>query len=52
MGRKREPDAVKWIDDNHFATANEGDMDGGSRGWTIFHKDGSVVYEAGNTFEH
>jgi hypothetical protein len=52
MGRRREPDAVKWIDDDHFATANEGDMDGGSRGWTIFHKDGSVVYEAGNTFEH
>jgi hypothetical protein len=52
MDRKREPDAVKWIDDNHFATANEGDMDGGSRGWTIFHKDGTVVYEAGNTFEH
>ena len=52
MGRKREPDAVKWIDDTHFAIANEGDMDGGSRGWTIFHKDGNVVYEAGNTFEH
>jgi len=32
-GRLREPDAVKWIDDTHFATANEGDMDGGSRGW-------------------
>jgi hypothetical protein len=52
MGRKREPDAVKWIDDTHFAIANEGDMDGGSRGWTIFNKDGTVVYEAGNTFEH
>jgi hypothetical protein len=50
--RKREPDAVKWIDDDHFAIANEGDMDGGSRGWTIFNKDGSVTYEAGNTFEH
>ncbi|SFA86220.1 Esterase-like activity of phytase [Poseidonocella pacifica] len=52
MGRKREPDAVKWIDDAHFATANEGDMDGGSRGWTIFNKDGSVVYESGASFEH
>ncbi|MCT4554926.1 MAG: esterase-like activity of phytase family protein [Pelagimonas sp.] len=50
--RKREPDAVKWIDDAHFATANEGDMDGGSRGWTIFNKDGSVVYESGESFEH
>ena len=51
-GRVREPDAVKWIDDDHFATANEGDMDGGSRGWTIFHKDGTVIYESGVSFEH
>ncbi|WP_407940864.1 esterase-like activity of phytase family protein [Mesobaculum littorinae] len=51
-GRVREPDAVKWIDDDHFATANEGDMDGGSRGWTIFHKDGTVVYDSGTSFEH
>ncbi|WP_170334613.1 esterase-like activity of phytase family protein [Ruegeria arenilitoris] len=50
-GRLREPDAVKWIDDNHFATANEGDYEGGSRGWTIFHKDGTVVYENGTDFE-
>lgn len=50
--RKREPDAVKWIDDNHFAIANEGDMDGGSRGWTIFSKTGDVVYESGVSFEH
>lgn len=48
----REPDAVKWLDDGHFATANEGDMDGGSRGWTLFHKDGTVVYESGVSFEH
>ncbi|MCG7572893.1 esterase-like activity of phytase family protein [Phaeobacter sp. CNT1-3] len=48
----REPDAVKWLDDAHFATANEGDMDGGSRGWTLFNKDGSVVYESGVSFEH
>lgn len=48
----REPDAVKWLDDDHFATANEGDMDGGSRGWALFHKDGSVVYESGVSFEH
>ncbi|MEL6168301.1 MAG: esterase-like activity of phytase family protein [Pseudomonadota bacterium] len=50
--RVREPDAVKWIDDTHFATANEGDMDGGSRGWTIFHQDGTVVYESGTSFEY
>nr|WP_237072502.1 esterase-like activity of phytase family protein [Pseudaestuariivita rosea] len=52
VGVVREPDAVKWIDDDHFATANEGDMDGGSRGWTIFNKDGQVVYESGMTFEN
>lgn len=51
LGRKREPDAVTWIDDTHFATANEGDYEGGSRSWTIFHKDGSVVYESGTSFE-
>jgi len=50
-GRKREPDAVTWIDDMHFAIANEGDYQGGSRSWTIFHKDGSVVYESGTSFE-
>jgi len=48
----REPDAVKWLDDDHFVTANEGDMDGGSRGWTIFNKNGTVVYESGVSFEH
>lgn len=51
-GRVREPDSVKWIDDQHFATANEGDYEGGSRGWTIFNKDGTVVYESGLSFEH
>ncbi|MEM7615335.1 MAG: alkaline phosphatase, partial [Pseudomonadota bacterium] len=50
-GRVREPDSVKWIDDDHFATANEGDYEGGSRSWTIFNQDGSVVYESGTSFE-
>jgi hypothetical protein len=44
----REPDAVTWIDDTHFAIANEGDMDGGTRGWTIFSQDGEVIYESGD----
>ena len=30
--RRREPDAVHWIDDDTFATANEGDYDDGDRG--------------------
>ena len=51
MGRLREPDAVTWIDNSHFAIANEGDMDGGSRGWTIFDQDGTEVYESGTSFE-
>lgn len=51
-GVVREPDSVKWIDDDHFATANEGDMDGGSRGWTIFNKDGTVIYESNLSFEY
>lgn len=49
---KREPDAVKWLDDNRFVTANEGDYEGGSRGFTIFRKDGSVEWDSGSSFEH
>ncbi|MEO0384489.1 MAG: esterase-like activity of phytase family protein [Pseudomonadota bacterium] len=48
----REPDSVTWIDNTHFATANEGDMDGGSRGWTIFSQDGDIVYDSGTDFEY
>jgi hypothetical protein len=48
----REPDAVAWIDTTHFAMANEGDMDGGTRGWTIFSQDGTLIYDSGVTFEH
>lgn len=48
----REPDAVQWIDDNHIAIANEGDMDGGTRGFTVFHKDGTLVYDSGTSFEY
>ncbi|MGE0241650.1 MAG: esterase-like activity of phytase family protein, partial [Parvibaculaceae bacterium] len=51
-GVLREPDAVQWIDDDRFVTANEGDLDGGSRGFTIFRKDGAVDYESGAAFEH
>jgi hypothetical protein len=51
-GRLREPDGLQWIDDNHFAIANEGDMDGGARGMTVFHKDGTLVWESNSSFEH
>ncbi|NIZ13986.1 esterase-like activity of phytase family protein [Phaeobacter sp. HF9A] len=52
QGRKREPDAVTWINDDMFAIANEGDYEGGSRGWSIFNKDGTLVYDSGVDFEH
>lgn len=48
----REPDAVAWIDDNHVATANEGDWKGGTRGWTVFDTKGNVTWDAGNSVEN
>lgn len=51
-GSLREPDAIHWIDDSHFAMANEGDMDGGSRGWSIMAQDGTLVFESGASLEH
>ena len=56
--RRREPDAVKWIDRDTFATANEGDYEdesgeeGGSRSFTLFNANGRVEYESGSAFEH
>ncbi|BBO89381.1 esterase-like activity of phytase family protein [Desulfosarcina ovata] len=56
--KRAEPDAVAWIDDDSFATANEGDYEdaegeeGGSRGFTVFNVDGSVEYESAESFEH
>jgi Esterase-like activity of phytase len=50
-GVLREPDAVKWIDAEHFVVANEGDYEGGSRGFTIFKRDGAVVFESGASLE-
>jgi len=50
--RLREPDGVTWISNTQFVTANEGDLNGGSRGFTVFNIDGTVAYEAGNALEH
>lgn len=57
--RRREPDAVAWINDHYFATANEGDYEdadgdeGGTRGFTVFRAStGEVLWDAGNRFEH
>jgi hypothetical protein len=51
-GVAREPDAVKWLDDDRLVVANEGDWKGGSRGFTIFDTSGKVLYEAAARFEH
>jgi hypothetical protein len=56
--RRREPDAVHWIDSDTFATANEGDyedadgVEGGSRGFTLFNVNGEVEFDSGSDFEH
>ena len=50
--RLREPDGVTWVSKTQFVTANEGDLNGGSRGFTLFNKDGSVAYDSGNSMEH
>lgn len=47
----REPDGIAWIDADHFAITNEGDWNGGSRTWSIFHKDGTLVWDSGNSLE-
>jgi DNA-binding beta-propeller fold protein YncE len=50
--RLREPDGVTWTTNYTLATADEGDLDGGSRGFTIFTKYGKVLFSSGNTVEH
>jgi DNA-binding beta-propeller fold protein YncE len=58
LTKRREPDAVSWIDRDTFATANEGDYadetgeEGGSRSFTLFNEKGWVEYESGESFEH
>ena len=48
----REPDAVQWLGTDRLVTANEGDYEGGSRGFTIFDREGAVVHESGLDFEY
>jgi hypothetical protein len=51
----REPDAVAWapgpLGATNIATANEGDLFGGSRGFSIFRPNGSVLFDSGTSFE-
>ncbi|MEJ3624824.1 esterase-like activity of phytase family protein [Vibrio vulnificus] len=51
-GVRREPDAVKWLDKDRLVIANEGDYQGGARGFTIFNQRGDVLFESGASFEH
>jgi hypothetical protein len=51
-GILREPDAVAWISPSEFATADEGDFVGGSRGFTVFRDNGSIRFTSGNTLDH
>lgn len=48
----REPDAIGWVDDDHVATADEGDWKGGTRGWTVFDAaSGEITWTAGNLMD-
>jgi hypothetical protein len=47
----REPDGIKWLDDNRLFVANEGDWKGGSRGFTIFDKTGKQLFESGPSLD-
>lgn len=48
----REPDGVAWLGTDRIVTANEGDWKGGTRGFSIFSRDGSVAFDAGTSLEH
>lgn len=48
----REPDGIAWIANDRIATADEGDLDGGSRGFTVFTVEGAVAYTSASTLDH
>lgn len=48
----REPDSVAWTSTQTFFTADEGDLHGGSRGFTCFHERGFPIYQSGREVEH
>ncbi len=52
MAVPREPDGVTWINSELLVTADEGDLDGGSRGFTVFNTAGEVVFTSGNSNDH
>lgn len=48
----REPDAIAWLGNDYVATANEGDLAGGSRGFSLFDSKGSVTFDSGRSFDY
>lgn len=50
--RLREPDGITWLSKTRFAIANEGDLNGGSRSYTIMNTKGEVEYDSGAELEH
>lgn len=48
----REPDAVTWLNPLFLATANEGDLFGGSRGFSIFGAGGRLWFDSGVELEY
>lgn len=49
--RPREPDGIDWCKLG-IVTADEGDLNGGSRSWTLFEPDGTVRWSSGAQTEH
>lgn len=48
----REPDGIAWISPWQLAAADEGDLDGGGRGFTLFDTGGRARFTSGNRLEH
>jgi hypothetical protein len=48
----REPDAVQWLDNDRLVVANEGDWKGGSRSFSIFSRNGDLLFDSGNALDH
>jgi hypothetical protein len=47
----REPDSIDWCSQG-IVTADEGDLHGGSRSWTLFAQDGTVKWNSAAETEH
>ena len=48
----REPDAIKWLDDDRFVIANEGDWNGGTRSFSILNRAGEVLFDSAAQLDH